>query len=124
MPLVRIRKKLVVKTRQFIICKVSPADPILLFGLTDPYRQFSFAWMAKPDFDFYHHPELISISTGKFLEPGTGSGLSASWILDGMDDNSTLVSIDNEPSFLRITQDNLGFDNRLTLTLTDGEKWV
>ena len=62
--------------------------------------------------------------SGKFLELGTGTGLSTSWILDGMDNESTLLSIDNEPLFLKIAKDKLGFDNRLNLVLTDGEKWV
>jgi len=62
--------------------------------------------------------------SGKFLELGTGTGLSTSWILDGMDNKSTLLSIDNEPLFLEIAKDNLGPDNRLDLVLADGEKWV
>lgn len=61
---------------------------------------------------------------GKFLELGTGTGLSTSWILDGMDDTSMLISIDNDPSFLAIAKHNLGFDNRLSLVLKDGGKWV
>jgi len=31
---------------------------------------------------------------GDFLELGTGTGLSTAWILDGMDKNSSLTSID------------------------------
>ncbi|MCE7069018.1 class I SAM-dependent methyltransferase [Dyadobacter sp. CY327] len=61
---------------------------------------------------------------GKFLELGTGTGLSTAWILDGMDSDSTLVSIDNEAQFLAIAEDHLGQDPRLTLALTDGEDWV
>src|SRR5690242_6233719 len=61
---------------------------------------------------------------GKFLELGTGTGLSTSWILDGMDKDSTLTSIDNDPAFLKIANDKLGFDNRLKLELTDGGKWI
>ncbi|SKC14955.1 O-methyltransferase [Dyadobacter psychrophilus] len=61
---------------------------------------------------------------GKFLELGTGTGLSTAWILDGMDNASTLVSIDNEAEFLAIAKDHLGQDSRLTLTLTDGGEWV
>ena len=61
---------------------------------------------------------------GKFLELGTGTGLSTAWILDGMDAASTLVSIDNEAGFLAIAKDHLGQDARLTLTLTDGGEWV
>jgi predicted O-methyltransferase YrrM len=62
--------------------------------------------------------------SSKFLELGTGTGLSTSWILDGMDNESTLISIDNDRVFLKIAKDNLGSDNRLNLVLTDGDKWV
>jgi predicted O-methyltransferase YrrM len=61
---------------------------------------------------------------GKFLELGTGTGLSTSWILDGMDERSTLTSIDNDPKFLEIAQSYLGNDERLKLTCADGGEWV
>ena len=61
---------------------------------------------------------------GKFLELGTGTGLSTSWILDGMDYDSSLISIDNEPVFLEIARRFLGNDSRLNLISTDGGKWV
>lgn len=61
---------------------------------------------------------------GKFLELGTGTGLSASWILDGMDNDSTLTSIDNDSQFLEIAQSFLGDDKRLKLICTDGGEWV
>ena len=61
---------------------------------------------------------------GQFLELGTGTGLSTSWILDGMDERSTLTSIDNDPKFLEIAQSALGNDKRLKLICTDGEEWV
>ena len=62
--------------------------------------------------------------SGKFLELGTGTGLSTAWILDGMDSNSTLISFDNDERFLNIAQKYLGQDNRLNLILSDGEDWV
>ncbi len=62
--------------------------------------------------------------SGKFLELGTGTGLSTSWILDGMDTSSILVSIDNDPAYLKIAEENLGFDNRLNLVLIDGSIWI
>jgi predicted O-methyltransferase YrrM len=61
---------------------------------------------------------------GKFLELGTGTGLSTSWILDGMDDNSSLISIDNDASLLEIGRRFLGEDKRLTLINTDGSDWI
>jgi predicted O-methyltransferase YrrM len=62
--------------------------------------------------------------SGKFLDMGTGTGLSAAWILDGMDEHSTLTSIDNEIKFQNVAQRFLGNDKRLELVLTDGGEWV
>lgn len=62
--------------------------------------------------------------SGKFLELGTGTGLSTSWILSGMDSNSTLISFDNDEALLAIAKEYLGDDNRLSLVHTDGEDWV
>jgi len=61
---------------------------------------------------------------GKFLELGTGTGLSTTWILDGMDETSTLISIDNDETLLSIAKENLGVDRRLTLICTDGADWI
>ena len=60
---------------------------------------------------------------GRFLELGTGTGLSTSWILDGMDQESTLVSIDFDPKFLEIAEQFLGNDKRLSLVEADGGDW-
>ena len=61
---------------------------------------------------------------GKFLELGTGTGLSTAWILDGMDETSTLISIDNDELFLNIAKENLSADKRLRLICTDGGEWI
>jgi predicted O-methyltransferase YrrM len=61
---------------------------------------------------------------GRFLELGTGTGLATSWILDGMDENSELTSIDNDPRFLNIAKEYLTPDKRLELVLTDGGDWI
>ena len=59
-----------------------------------------------------------------FLELGTGTGLSTCWILDGMDENSSIISFDNDESLLNIAQIFLGNDTRLNLVKSDGEDWV
>lgn len=60
----------------------------------------------------------------RFLELGTGSGLSTAWILDGMDNNSTLISIDYDSKLLEIAQKYLASEARLSLECIDGEAWV
>ncbi|HEY8783079.1 MAG TPA: class I SAM-dependent methyltransferase [Mucilaginibacter sp.] len=61
---------------------------------------------------------------GRFLELGTGTGLATTWILDGMDSGSALISIDNDETLLNIAKENLGVDKRLKLICTDGGDWI
>ena len=61
---------------------------------------------------------------GTFLELGTGTGLSTSWILAGMDTSSTLISIDNDAKYLAIAERFLENDQRLDLVCIDGADWV
>lgn len=61
---------------------------------------------------------------GKFLELGTGTGLSTAWILDGMDKDSSLISIDNEAKFFDLAKKFLESDNRVNLICTDGGEWI
>ena len=66
----------------------------------------------------------VSKPASTFLELGTGTGLSTSWILDGMDQKSNLTSIDNDEAFLSIAREYLGSDSRMELVNSDGEDWV
>ncbi len=60
---------------------------------------------------------------GKLLELGTGTGLSAAWILEGMDNSAVLTSIDNDSNFLNIAKLHLK-DNRLKLINQDAGEWI
>lgn len=61
---------------------------------------------------------------GKFLELGTGTGLSTAWIMDGMDASSSLISIDHDAQLLEIAQEYLGDDQRLNLISKDAGEWI
>ena len=45
---------------------------------------------------------MCSKPGGNFLELGTGIGLSLSWMIEGMDDLSRLISVDNDPQLIEI----------------------
>jgi predicted O-methyltransferase YrrM len=62
--------------------------------------------------------------SGKFLELGSGTGLSTAWILDGMDADSQLTTIDNEANLLEILDRYLGTDPRLTVICGDGDEFL
>jgi predicted O-methyltransferase YrrM len=61
---------------------------------------------------------------GSMLELGTGCGLGTSWILDGMDAASSLISIDTDARVQSIAAEELGSDTRLTLLLQDGGEFL
>jgi len=61
---------------------------------------------------------------GRFLELGTGTGLSTAWLLDGMDESATLVSVENDPACLAVAEEYLGEDPRLSLVCADGDAWI
>lgn len=61
---------------------------------------------------------------GRFLELGTGIGLSLSWMIDGMDDEATLVTVDNDPELVQIAQRYFGTDQRVALVCGDGSSWI
>jgi predicted O-methyltransferase YrrM len=56
----------------------------------------------------------------RLLELGTGTGLSTAWLLDGMDQSATLISVDADPKVQAIAQQYLGSDSRLRLVTADG----
>ena len=56
---------------------------------------------------------------GRFLELGTGTGVSTAWVLDGMDSASGLISVDVNLSFQQAARDTLGADPRLTFVIED-----
>lgn len=61
---------------------------------------------------------------GRFLELGSGTGLSTAWLLDGMDSDSYLTTVDNDESLLSILRNNLGKDPRLTVVCADGDEFL
>ena len=60
----------------------------------------------------------------RILELGTGIGLSLSWLLDGMDNQSTVVSVDNNPELIHIARGYFSEDSRVELICGDGSKWL
>ncbi len=58
------------------------------------------------------------------LELGTGMSLSLSWMVDGMDQNSKLTSIDNDPKLIKIADEFFKQDQRVNLICVDGSEWI
>ncbi|MGJ5673954.1 MAG: O-methyltransferase [Nostochopsis sp.] len=57
--------------------------------------------------------------TGNFLELGTGTGVATAWLLDGMDKNSKIITVDNDSALVSIAQKYLGDDRRISFHVQD-----
>lgn len=58
------------------------------------------------------------------LELGTGVGLGLSWILEGADQDTTVISIDNDPNLIAIAEGYYSEDDRVELICQDGIIWL
>ncbi|TYQ27779.1 methyltransferase domain-containing protein [Pseudanabaena sp. UWO311] len=66
----------------------------------------------------------VSKPSGRFLELGTGTGVSTAWILSGMDLQSTLLTVDNDAALVAIAQEHLGKDSRVEFQVEDGDALI
>ena len=61
---------------------------------------------------------------GRLLELGTGTGISTAWLLQGMDQHASLLSIDNDPHCQQIAQKHCANDPRVTFVCQDGDEFL
>lgn len=66
---------------------------------------------------------VASKPSGRILELGTGTGLATSWIIDGMDAETRLITIEKSELLLDIARSALQ-DARVEFILADGYEWI
>ena len=62
--------------------------------------------------------------SGRFLELGTGAGLSTVWMADGMDRDSYLIAIENDWSLVTMVGHHFVEDDRVEILGADGAEWL
>jgi len=61
---------------------------------------------------------------GQFLELGTGTGISASWIRDGIDAQSQLITVDHQEDYVALARRFLEPDPQVHCILMDGKMFI
>lgn len=61
---------------------------------------------------------------GRVLELGTGTGLSTCWMLDGMDAEASLTTVDIDLTFVGVAQKHLSGDDRVKFHVRDGSDFL
>lgn len=78
--------------------------------------------------DIYLGTLLMTLITSKpksnILELGTGIGLSLSWMIDGLDSESRLTTVDNNSELIKIANEFFGTDSRVEIVCQDGSEWI
>jgi predicted O-methyltransferase YrrM len=91
------------------------APPPQLQTILARTSQVQFSMASEPRVGSLLRTLAASKPSGRFLELGTGTGVATAWLLDGMDANSTLISVDIDGAVQQIARDSFAGDGRLTL---------
>lgn len=58
------------------------------------------------------------------LELGTGTGLATCWLLDGLAEQGSVVTVDNDEQLLSIVRQHLSTDKRVNIVCQDGDDFL
>ena len=61
--------------------------------------------------------------SGRCLELGTGTGLATAWIAQGLDEKSSLISIDNDELLLNVARKYIN-DNKIEFIVANAYDWI
>ncbi|MEM8762874.1 MAG: class I SAM-dependent methyltransferase [Bacteroidota bacterium] len=92
--------------------------------LQDLTQELGFSMSSDMGMQFLLQSLCASKPSGIFLELGTGTGLSLVHMLQGMDMDSRILSLDNDPQLIERVSQTLSNERRLELLCADGGKWI
>src|SRR5436190_18427974 len=95
-------------------------EPSVLDAIRHETDDLGFKMASEPRTGSFLRSLAASKPGGRFLELGTGTGVGTAWLLDGMDESSRLVSVDNDPEPSAVARRHLGDDPRVRFELADG----
>ncbi|MEM9153623.1 MAG: class I SAM-dependent methyltransferase [Cyanobacteria bacterium P01_F01_bin.33] len=87
-------------------------------------QEIGFEMMSDPLVGALLKTLVASKTAGQMLELGTGTGLATAWLLDGMDGDSTLVTVENEAEYAAIARFHLAYDSRVTFKREDAGQFL
>lgn len=99
-------------------------EPRALSVLTERTTALGFNMASEPKTGGLLRMLAASKPGGRFLELGTGTGISTAWLLAGMDAASTLISIDTDEGVQSVAKEVLGEDPRLQLMTVDAAGYL
>jgi predicted O-methyltransferase YrrM len=100
------------------------AGPAALSGIIADSRRIGFSMWCEARVGSLLSTLAASRPGGRILELGTGTGVGAAWLLDGMDADARLVSVEIDPEVQFVAAKHLEDDPRVTFTTADADAWL
>jgi predicted O-methyltransferase YrrM len=98
--------------------------PAALAGILADTDAMGFAMASEPKVGALLAALAASKPGGRLLELGTGTGHGTAWLLAGMDNSSTLDTVDADAQVTGIARRYLGSDRRVTFHVMDGAAFL
>lgn len=98
--------------------------PRVLDEILERTRDLNFNMASEPRTGALLRTLAASRPGGRILELGTGTGVSTAWLLAGMSETATLISVDTDPKAQAVARDLLGSDPRVRFVLEDGATFL
>jgi predicted O-methyltransferase YrrM len=98
--------------------------PAALSALEEKTRGINFGMPSEPLLGALLRVLAASRPGGRILELGTGTGIATAWLLEGMDAQSSLVSVDSDGEVQRVATEILGSDPRVQFITEDGSAFL
>lgn len=102
----------------------NPNEPKSLPAICADTLASGFTMASEPLTCSLRRTLAASKPSARFIELGSGTGLSTAWLLDGMDSGSHLITVDNDETLLSILKRHLGADSRLSVVHADGDAFL
>jgi predicted O-methyltransferase YrrM len=94
--------------------------PPLLDAILEGTKTLGFSMVSEPRTGAMLRVLASSKPGGRFLELGSGTGISTAWLLDGMSIKARLTTVDNHARVQSVARNILGHDPRLEIVTADG----
>src|SRR5215472_15062153 len=101
-----------------------PNPPAKLQAILDRTAQISFSMPSEAQTGALLRMLAASRPGGRLLEIGTGTGIATAWLLDGMNADSRLVTLDVDARAQAIAREFLGLDPRLEIVTDDAAAFL
>jgi len=99
-------------------------NPAALASILERTQALSFNMASEPRTGALLRTLAASKPSSHVLELGTGTGIATAWLLDGMDAESTMISVDTDAQVQAVVRECLGSDPRLSVVTEDGAAFL